>query len=285
MSWTVYISSKEKDAQQQVDRLVARGISAARRDLPLADVAFVHDGKTYVHAEFKTVADMVASIKDGRYRAQSAALEEAGVPYTFYMVHGLLMPGIDSTQQQSVQHALTRLQLTGNVSTTAATQRTHLSVVPISTPDGLHDWIVYVYENLVGDPSIADAVTAPLSDRIQHAYVAKKRVREQDEVFEEQMARLSGIGPKRARCITAACPTMTRLMETLHKSSSVKDLLQAIPGLGPQSAALLYTQMLAPDERAFDCDDCAAALRPRPHPRPRPRPRPRLVVQPSQVLP
>jgi ERCC4-type nuclease len=113
-AWKVLVSSKEKDADALLARLRESGLDAEKLDIAVCDVAFVKDGKTYVQAELKTLRDMIASIGDCRYHEQSASMSESGVPFTFYLIRGCRAGDLTSHEQVSLEHSLTRVQLSAS---------------------------------------------------------------------------------------------------------------------------------------------------------------------------
>jgi len=66
--------------------------TAIKKPLTIGDIAIEYEGKEIVIIERKTVADLAASIKDGRYAEQSARLQECGLPKhnILYLIEGSL---------------------------------------------------------------------------------------------------------------------------------------------------------------------------------------------------
>ena len=62
------------------------------KSLPIGDIILTKDGKELVIIERKTVKDLAASIKDGRYKEQSARLDATDVPNhnILYIIEGSL---------------------------------------------------------------------------------------------------------------------------------------------------------------------------------------------------
>lgn len=259
-AWTVLVSSKEPGALGLVERLGAAGISAARRDIELCDVAFVTNGKTYVHAELKNHRDFLASIStDCRYQEQTASMAEALVPFTFYLLQGYTAPPRTADdEQRKIQHALTRLQLSSSIAAVTALpeisrKRTHIAAVPLTTKDGLYEWIVYVHKNLVDAPELTDGVFAPLCDNVKHNYGTKPANRDQRRVYVEQLCRVTGIAEEKAKAIAIAYPSLRRLLEFLQSATDAKALVEAFRdlkvGMAHKGVENLYKQLLAPDEQ------------------------------------
>lgn len=247
------VSSKEKNCNELVAELMSRGIAAERYNLELCDLAFVKDGKTYVHAELKKIKDFIASIgSDCRYYEQTASMQEAGVPYTFYLIEGMMYPAyVTAEEKKAMQHAATHIQMTG--SPKKETNNSHIGVVYLST--SVVDWVAYVFKNLVEDPALSDSIFAPLSQNVRHNYGSKPSARDQHRVYVEQVSRFTGISETKARLVAQHFPSMSRLVEFLRTAedacSIVKRLQDLKVGLGPKAAEALYTQLLAEEERPF----------------------------------
>lgn len=70
------------------------------------------DGSPVVIIERKSVADLIASIKDGRYREQKARLLALGAPLSVYAVEGELTWGPHgSPEQEAVRTAILRMSM------------------------------------------------------------------------------------------------------------------------------------------------------------------------------
>lgn len=255
--WTVLVSSKEPNALELVARLNGAGIAAARHDIPLCDVAFVKNGKMYVQAEMKNQRDLVASITtDCRYHEQTASMSVSGVPYTFYLVSGYKTgAGMFELDQVKIEHAMTRVQLSGSLNVAMQSDRTHIGFVPLTSRDGVFSWIRYVHKNLVEDPKLTDGVLAPLTENVKHAFGTKPANRDQHRVYVEQLSRITGIGEEKAKEIAKVFPTMCGLLDFLRACETPKTLVAHFTslkaGLGRKACEMLYRQLLGTDERKF----------------------------------
>jgi ERCC4-type nuclease len=251
MSWTVHISSKEKGAKDLVATLVDRHIDAHRTDVEVADIVMTRGDRTYVHAEIKKASDMLASITDCRYHEQSAAMAESRVPFTVYLVEDYRAPcRFSPADETKIQHALTRLQLSGPMNTGS---RSHIGVVYLTTPTALVDWIVYVHKNLVEDPATTDGIFAPLSSRVKHNFGTKPSRRDQARVYVEMLSRVSGLAEDKAKALAAVYPSMSALTAWLRGAQTQSEMVAHLRGLkiglADKAAEALYTQLLAPSEQ------------------------------------
>jgi ERCC4-type nuclease len=254
MMWTVHISSKEPGVDALIEKLASQSVSAVRTDLQVCDVAFVRDGRTYVHAEMKKYTDLVASVKDCRYHEQSAAMAEARVPYTFYLVRDIRPPPmVTQPEQIAVQHAMTRVQLSGPLPSSPT--RTHMATVYMTADESFLQWIIYVHKILVDDPQATDGVVAPLCEHVVHSFGTKPSGRDQRRVHVEMLSRISGIGYEKARSLGLVFPSMKRLLDWLMSLSSSQDLMDSLRlknlSLTTTAARAMYTQLLDTDEQPF----------------------------------
>jgi hypothetical protein len=255
--WTVLVSSKEPNAQDLVGRLEAAGIRATRHDVPLCDIVFVLGGKTFVQAELKSQRDLLASITvDCRYHEQTASMSVSGVPYTFYLVHGYRPGGgVFDAEQCKLEHAITRVQLSGSLNAATQSGRTHIGLVPLTSQDGVFSWIQYVHKNLVEDPVLTDGVLAPLTENVKHAFGTKPANRGQARVYVEQISRITGIADEKAKVLAKAFPTMCMLLDFLRGCETPKEIVKRLSamkvGLGKKAAEMLYTQLLSAEEQKF----------------------------------
>ena len=258
-AWKVLVSSKENNANDLVQRLEVAGISANTHDLALCDIVFVKNGKTYVQAECKSQRDLLASITvDCRYHEQTASMSVSGVPYTFYLLHGYRPgSGIFDAEQVKIEHAMTRVQLSGslNAAQQSETTRTHIGMVPLTSQDGVFSWIQYVHKNLVEDPVLTDGVLAPLTDNVKHAFGSKPANRGQSRVYEEMLSRVTGIAEEKARAVAKVYPTMSLLLDFLRGCQTPKEVVKSFSalkvGLGKKAAEHVYVQLLGSDEQKF----------------------------------
>ena len=249
--WRIVVSNKEKDAVETVERLCALGVAAERGHLEVADVAFQRDDRTVAQAEFKTVADMLASIQDCRYHEQAAALEASGVPLSFYVIHGMRAPpNVSEEEQLKLEHAMTRVQGSSP----------GIATVYLTSQGGRVAWIRYVAQKLAeGATAGADAVggtMAPLSEHVRHNFGSKPAGRDQAAVYVQQLGRITGISERRAQAIAARWPSWGALVEFLRGVESYAALLETMRGLGcglgPEAVRRIYEQTLAADQRAFE---------------------------------
>ena len=94
----LYDLCMQSDIKLQCDGNATREtkISLEKKVLPLADILITNDDETtvYVYFERKSVSDLLASIKDGRYAEQSYRLSNCceNMHNIVYLIEGMLPP-------------------------------------------------------------------------------------------------------------------------------------------------------------------------------------------------
>lgn len=252
--WTVWISSKEPGAAVLAEQLRVRHVNAEVKNIEVSDICFVHGGKTYIQAEIKGAKDFLSSIKDCRYYEQSASIAESQVPFNFYLVKDFRSPpGIDLQEDTVLQHAVTRLQLSGAMNVTNPS-RCHIAVVYITTVNGIMEWVHYVSQHVVTTP--LNGVFAPLSENVRHNYGSKPRHRRQHDVWVEMLARVSGISVVKARRIASYHPSMASMVKLLESVDSEASLIEKTKHLkvGRNAVLALYHQIVEHPYSSEDCD-------------------------------
>lgn len=220
-------------------RIRLAGLECDVEDISLADIAFEEDGKTYLQAEIKKYADMLASIKDQRYFQQSASMEISDVPFTFYLV---VVPGhlsqFTDDEQKKVEHALTHLQLTGNIDSS------HIGTIFLTSEDPIFSWIYYVSQKL--RPS---GLEAPLSKHVKHVFTSKNSSRTQRDVFKEQLCRINEVSEKRSKILVDRFENMSNLIHFLETHTEREILTELLSiGINCSCGTMLMRQILTNEQ-------------------------------------
>ena len=82
--------------------------------MPLGDIVFVDDdGKELLIVERKSLSDLVASIKDGRYDEQSYRLIHSGLyrHHIMYLIEGGMSQVLNPTEKKMIYSSMLTLQL------------------------------------------------------------------------------------------------------------------------------------------------------------------------------
>ena len=233
------ISSKERNATEVISQL---GDKALMQDIPVGDVIFRKGDKVYVQAEIKQYQDLLASVVDGRYHQQAAAMQESGVPFSFFLVFGVKPPShVTDSEQKRAEHAMTRVQLA------SSTTSRHIAVLYLTSTNALVSWIEYVCRVLQESISEKDTLIAPLCTRIAHRYTSKSSSRGTTTVYKQMLSCVRGMGQKTVERVEQKFPTIPQLVDFLSSSSdatSLADVLKNECGVNQATFIELYQSLL-----------------------------------------
>ena len=114
----------------EADGSVTIGISDHAQDL-LGDIVFVNDeGNDFIIIERKSLSDLIASIKDGRYNEQSYRLIHSSGLYRHhivYLIEGGFAQLTNPSEKKMVYSAMTSLQFFKGFSLIKTTHRIETS--------------------------------------------------------------------------------------------------------------------------------------------------------------
>jgi ERCC4-type nuclease len=99
--------------RMRVLQLADPAISFSHQVLPLGDMSILYEGKEIYLVERKTLSDLMASIKDGRYEEQSHRFAHStGLErhHIIYIIEGMFSQLQTPTEKKMVQSAMIRLQ-------------------------------------------------------------------------------------------------------------------------------------------------------------------------------
>lgn len=180
--------------------------------LPLGDVTLAFEDHLWL-IERKTLADLLASVKDGRYEEQSYRLQHAHDPRrVFYVIEGSLSTLRSEKERTLVHSIMTSLQVFKG-----------FAVVRTASVQETADWLWSAADKMFRDMTIKHKV--PVSSEAgtpgpdQYATVVKKV--KKDNVTPENMCQillcqLPGISHVAAMAISRAYPSLLQLMDSLR---------------------------------------------------------------------
>jgi len=124
-------------------------LTAETKNLVLGDICIEREGQDVVLIERKTVADLAASICDGRYNEQSFRLLESNLPphRIVYLIEGSL-DSVQSLPKKNLMTAMISLWFSKG-----------FSVVQTSTIDETVEFIQYLFEKVSKEASEKDYVS------------------------------------------------------------------------------------------------------------------------------
>lgn len=110
----IILDERENSLYQHMSQYDNFDFIIEKKVIELGDVHFVKDDKEIIILERKSVSDLLASIKDGRYEEQSHRLIHSSGLYRhhiIYMIEGLFSQLKDEREKKMVYSAIATLQL------------------------------------------------------------------------------------------------------------------------------------------------------------------------------
>lgn len=200
--------------------------------LDIGDIHIVSpDGATRLIMERKTLADLAASVKDGRYKEQKTRML-AAVPahHITYIIEGGNMNPSDG-------HGLSRSSFMGAF--IHSMYRDGVHVVWTANVHQTAQWIADVAEKLAGMKITATAAAEP-----SYVQCLRAKTRRQDNldprtVYLLQLAQIPSVNVKIAEAIAAHYPTLCDLVQAVATAADPIALLTSIPLIGAKKAATI----------------------------------------------
>lgn len=213
----VCFDHREKDlyscvsSKSHTDTLTLRTEPLAVGDVVICDAA---DQNALVIIERKTLADLSASIRDGRYKEQSHRLGGCGVPKHNVL---FLVEGVIDEYQRGV-HGLGKTVLESALF--ALWYHEGFSVHHTTCLSGSADYILLLAEKL--SKQRETAITSPCS----YASVCKKTKSSQvttENIFSIMLSQIPGVSAAVATAVDARYPGLYNLIETLRGDPNALD--------------------------------------------------------------
>ena len=193
--------------------------------LAVGDVVFKKESRILALCERKTVADMLSSIKTGRYREQRNRLktaEQTSAIKIFYIIEGPLggiktpcMKGTTEKELAMIGGALENLVLYHDIHVLPTASLAHTCQVLKNICKKLSD-----KEPTKSEKENTSKKLVPVM------HVRKNIVKE--SMFGQQLLLIDGISPKIATTITTLYPTVKSLMEAYQENAKPELLLSEI---------------------------------------------------------
>jgi hypothetical protein len=224
MAWLLVLDSNEQAhyARKGTDRRAYlahnAGVACEVRPLACGDMALLWraDGGGAEHAvalfERKAAADMVASIKDGRYASQAQRMEASGVPHLYWLLDDWTPAerGAAGADYERVESAV--VHLSDGVSY-PHTRVLRLALEDLALPRTLARVARYLHDALHAGGGLSDM---PLHTVAQEAG-ARPRLDTQAVVWLEVLTIPRGMSRTSARAVAAAYPTAVSLLRALRR--------------------------------------------------------------------
>ena len=110
----IILDERENSLYQHMSQIDGFDFTIEKKVIELGDIHFVKDDKEIIILERKSVSDLLASIKDGRYEEQSHRLIHSSGLYRhhiIYIIEGLFSQLKDEKEKKMIYSAIATLQL------------------------------------------------------------------------------------------------------------------------------------------------------------------------------
>lgn len=223
---TIHIDNRERDlkkyaeTQQNTDKF-------AFSNLEHGDIHICVSGDPLMIIERKTIADLAASIKDGRYKNQKARLL-ATYPRSalYYVIEGSVDYMTVDTSQTTV-HGISIRALKSCIINTMV--RDDIKVVITKNAAETFAFIESVYSRIVEDP---DKYTATSSETVQTVQTATEvtiissKCDTAAKCYENQLCQVPDVSAKTAKAIMNWYPSLKEMYEALGKLSDEEKAIE-----------------------------------------------------------
>lgn len=178
------------------------------------------DGKPIVAIERKTLADLVASIRDGRYRVQKAKLLECykGVPI-IYLIEGRYdftpsVPAfIEGIEKYSLLSSIINTQIRDNV-----------QVVNTKDLEDTFDFLLALLVRVCKDPKKYQGRTPQEGIKKEDLISSKPKVSNKQDMFFYQLTQVPGISAKTAQAFVDKFDNMKAFYDAFEGSNDEEKL-------------------------------------------------------------
>lgn len=221
------IDNREHKLKDNLQELI-RGdekmnIDVILQNLECGDFILEHDGATVLVIERKTLADLVASIKDGRYRNQKARLVEAfGRDKVMYIVEGQY----DYCQTHPCYvEGMEKYSVLSSIINTIL--RDGLKVVNTKNMTDTKDFLMCLLVRFVKDPSKYTGTGTSSSGSLSSGTempITKGKVFTKQDLFNHQLCQVPGISGKTANAFVKRFDNMFNFYEALSGKSEEEKL-------------------------------------------------------------
>lgn len=165
-------------------------------NLEHGDFVFELDGQQVMIIERKTLQDLAASIKDGRYTNQKKAmLDKYQTSQLYYIFEGVVNYCDDENEVQCNINGLSYSALLSAIINTSVRDKIHTFTTQNTSETCA--LIEMIYKRMMKDPQKYNNANTTL----QQGFIPKEKVKTQRDCFIAQLCQIPGISNKTARAI------------------------------------------------------------------------------------
>ena len=222
----------ERDLDIYKDKIIIE-----KKQLEVGDIHILFDNNCYIY-ERKTVNDLLASIKDGRYKEQKHRLKAFGATTLNYIIEGDTLTSIKNQKNQKIltssyYHSVYRDGF--NVFFTNDTNETVTFLLLLAT-------------KIIDKP---DNFNKNKDDNNEIDYIDTCKIKTQknknitkDVCYLLQLSQIPGISKEIAHNISIIYPNFFALLSALHNTDNKVELLTAIKMIGKTKATTIIDYLL-----------------------------------------
>lgn len=200
------VNLKVDHREQQLKDIL--GEEADYANLECGDIIVNVDEVPLMTIERKTVADLAASIKDGRYKNQKCKLFEQCQPNRiYYIIEGHL----DFFEMDVNLFGLNKKTLVSSIINTIV--RDNIKIVFTKNIQETASFLRGVLSRIKADPA---KYLTPASDNGDEKVIVKSKPKDKLECYEQQLCQIPDISSKTARAIIKMFPSWKTFYEKLN---------------------------------------------------------------------
>jgi crossover junction endonuclease MUS81 len=221
----------ERDLDIYKDKIVIE-----KKQLDIGDIHIIFNNNCYIY-ERKTINDLLASIKDGRYKEQKHRLKASSANSINYIIEGDTITSAKNDKNQKMltstyYHSIYRDNI--NVFFTINTNETATFLLLLATK------IIDKPENFINNNNEKN------DDYID---ICKIKTQKNKNITKEtcyllQLSQIPGISKEIARNINEIYPSFASLLKALHESDDKISLLMNIKLIGKTKATTIIEYLL-----------------------------------------
>jgi len=221
----------ERDLDIYKDKIIIE-----KKQLDIGDIHVIFNDNCYIY-ERKTINDLLASIKDGRYKEQKHRLKASSANSINYIIEGDTITSAKNNKNQKMltstyYHSIYRDNI--NVFFTINTNETATFLLLLATK------IIDKPENFINNNEKTDD---------EYIDICKIKTQKNKNITKEtcyllQLSQIPGISKEIARNISEIYPSFSSLIKTLEESSDKINLLMNIKLIGKTKATTIIEFLL-----------------------------------------
>lgn len=212
-------------------------INISKKQLDIGDIHIVFNENIYIY-ERKTMADLISSIKDGRYKEQKLRLLTSSSNNINYIIEGT---DIIASNNNHNQELLTSIYYN-------SIYRDNINVFFTKNINDTVTFLLLLSTKIIKKPENFNKTTKQQlsTDYIDNCKIKTKKI---DNIDKEtcyllQLSQIPGISKQIAKNIKDIYPTMNILLKTLNDNENPSKLLMQISNIGQQKANKIIEYLL-----------------------------------------